>query len=172
MTLPVRQPAPWAALQPKGVTIDGLGVLLPRGTSLDESLSVAITGTDTISEVPVTRWNNLALPAAPEAMETRRRHGGYVLNAQCFANSAFGVSTAEAGAMDPQQRLLFERGYEALHAGQLDRTALNDSLTGVFVGVTFLAFEEELHCSPAGSTVYAATGSALSVCSGRLSLTF
>ena len=71
--------------------------------------------------------------------------------------------------MDPQQRFVLEGGYEALHNARLDRAAILTSLTGVFAGVTFLEFDQELQSSPAGSTVYAATGSGMSIISGRLS---
>ena len=61
--------------------------------------------------------------------------------------------------MDPQQRHLMETGYGALHSADLNRVSLLDSLTGIFVGVSFLAFEEFLIHSPLGLTVFAATGS-------------
>ena len=69
----------------------------------------------------------------------------------------------------PQQRLLVERGYEALHTAGLDRAAVGGSLTGVYVGIAANEFGAVLAASPAGGSVYAATGSALSVASGRLS---
>ena len=70
--------------------------------------------------------------------------------------------------MDPQQRLVLERGYEALHISKMGRAMLLDSLTGIFVGISFTAFEEALNASPIGATVYAATGSSHAVASGRL----
>ena len=71
--------------------------------------------------------------------------------------------------MDPQQRLLLERGYEALHARQLVRSALSGALVGIFIGVEMHDFEVVLAASPQGGSVYAATGSSLSIASGRLS---
>ena len=62
---------------------------------------------------------------------------------------------------------MLEGGYDALHA--VCWANVSTGLAGVFVGVTFLAFEQELQSSPAGSTVFAATGSSLSILSGRLS---
>ena len=71
--------------------------------------------------------------------------------------------------MDPQQRLLLESGYEALHTARLDRASLGGSLTGVFVGIAANEFAQLLAASPAGASVYAATGSSHSIASGRLS---
>eukprot|EP00964_Phaeocystis_antarctica_P007649 scaffold4136_cov60-Phaeocystis_antarctica.AAC.1 len=71
--------------------------------------------------------------------------------------------------MDPQQRLLLERGYEALHAAGLRRAELLGSATGVFLGICSNDFADVLKASPAGRSVYAATGSSHSVAAGRLS---
>ncbi len=71
--------------------------------------------------------------------------------------------------MDPQQRLLLERGYEALHATELRRAELMGSATGVFLGIAGHDFVEVLKASPAGRSVYAATGSSHSIAAGRLS---
>ena len=109
-----------------------------------------------------------AAPAEAAAVASRVRHGGFVAGAECFDSGAFGVAPAEAGAMDPQQRLLLERGYAALHGAALLRAALLGSLTGVFVGIGASDYAELLRRSPAGSSVYGATGSAHSIASGRL----
>ena len=69
--------------------------------------------------------------------------------------------------MDPCQRLVLERGYEALHDAALYRAALGGSLTGVFLGFSGTEFAQVLAASPAGGSVYAATGSTSSVASGR-----
>ena len=92
-----------------------------------------------------------------------------MLGAELFDQLAFGVSPAEAGAMDPQQRLLLERGYEALHGAGRSRAALEGSLTGVFLAIAANDFAEVVRSSPAGRSVYAATGSSHSIASGRLS---
>ena len=71
--------------------------------------------------------------------------------------------------MDPCQRLVLERSYTALHDAPLDRAALGSSLTGVFLGFAGTEFSQVLAASPAGCSVYAATRSASSIASGRLS---
>ena len=59
--------------------------------------------------------------------------------------------------------------HAALHAAGLGRHRLEGSLTGVFVGISAFEFADMLKVIPAGSTVYAATGSAHAVTAGRLS---
>ena len=71
--------------------------------------------------------------------------------------------------MDPQQRLLLERGYEALHTGGLPRSVLSEGLVGIFIGIASTDYAAVLAASPLGGSVYAATGSSLSIASGRLS---
>jgi NADPH:quinone reductase-like Zn-dependent oxidoreductase/3-oxoacyl-(acyl-carrier-protein) synthase len=166
------EPAVFVAASGGSAAIEGTSALLPKAvTSMCAFGHVGTSSLDTIGEVPLGRWNVASLaPGACDAQSTlRRRHGGFVVNAQLLDTAAFGVSAAEAGAMDPQQRLLLERGYEALHAGGARRTALSGGLTGVFIGVEMHDFESVLAASPLGGSVYAATGSSLSIASGRLS---
>ena len=123
-----------------------------------------------VGEVPAARWDRGCFSQPwPEPFASRVRHGGFVHGAELVDNVAFGVSPAEAAAMDPQQRLLLECGYAALHTAALDRSALSGSLTGVFLGIASTEFAQLLALSPAGGSVYAATGASLSIASGRLS---
>ena len=73
--------------------------------------------------------------------------------------------------MDPCQRLLLERGYAALHAAALGRAGLGGGRAGVLLGVAGTEFAQVLAASPAGGSVYAATGSSASIAAGRLSYT-
>ena len=73
--------------------------------------------------------------------------------------------------MDPCQRLVLEFGYAALHDAPLGRTELGGSLTGFFLGFSGTEFAQVLLASPAGGSVYAATGSSGSIAAGRLSYT-
>ena len=72
--------------------------------------------------------------------------------------------------MDPQQRLLLECGYESLHGAWQD-SGFGSSLTGVFLGIAGTEFAQVLAASPAGGSVYAATGSSASIAAGRISYT-
>ena len=152
------------------MAIGGLDALLPLGAgSMAAAESMLACGRDAISQVPLSRWDVAAQPSLPEPIASRVRHGGFVSGAQLVDNGAFSVPPAEAAAMDPQQRLLLEHGYAALHDASLDRVALNGSLTGFFLGIASTDFAQVLPFTPAGSSVYAATGSTLSIASGRVS---
>ena len=68
--------------------------------------------------------------------------------------------------MDPQQRLLVESGYTALSASGARRGSLPQSGCGVFVGITTMDWER---LTEGSDSVYAATGAAMSIASGRTS---
>lgn len=132
-----------------------------------------VTACDAISEIPATRWDVASTQAdLPELIKSRTRHTGFVVGAQLADNVAFAISPAETAVMDPCQRLVLERGYVALHSAAFDRGALAGSLTGVFLGFAVSEFSNIVAASPAGSSVYVATGSAASITSGRIAFTF
>ena len=56
-------------------------------------------------------------------------------NAEGFDNMAFEISPLEASAMDPQQRLMLESGYTALLNASLERSALMETVSGVYLGI-------------------------------------
>ena len=152
------------------VSIDGSSALLPSGaSSLRSSSCTLMCGCDAIVQVPVARWDVCAQPVSPPPIASRVRHMGLVPDAELADNAAFAISAAEVAAMDPCQRLLLELGYASLHTAGMTRTKLGGSLTGVFLGFSGAEFAQVLAASPAGGSVYAATGSSSSIASGRLS---
>ena len=101
---------------------------------------------------------------------SRLRYGGFLTAAvlEHFDNGIFSVSPVEAIAMDPQQRLLLELGYEALHHSHRHVGSCDGGVIGVFVGIQATDFETVVHAQSRIS-VYAATGFAHAVASGRIS---
>ena len=159
-----------AAGDRRAVGVAGAAAALPGGGASQAALSdLAVCGADAVGEVPASRWMLHPSAAADDAVARRVRHGGFLRSLDLFDNAFFGVSPAEAAAMDPQQRLLLERGYEALHCASLRRASLAASALGVFVGIGANDWQTVLAHSPAGRSVYAATGGSLSIASGRLS---
>ena len=102
-------------------------------------------------------------------MVSRMRHAGFVNGTDVFNNSCFHIAKAEAMAMDPQQRLVLELGYEALHTAGYTQASLEETVTGVFLGIQALEFPSLLQGTPAGAGVYSATGTAHAIACGRVS---
>ena len=71
--------------------------------------------------------------------------------------------------MDPQQRQLLERGYAALHGAGATKSSLLGAVVAVGVGQWASEFAGVLMGTPAGRSVYAATGFSCSVTCGRVS---
>jgi acyl transferase domain-containing protein len=84
----------------------------------------------------------------------------------------FGITPKEAKSMDPQQRLLLEVAWEALENGGIQADRLAGTQTGVFIGISSDDYGRLQLGSLAGATMYAGTGSALSVAANRLSYVF
>jgi NADPH:quinone reductase-like Zn-dependent oxidoreductase/3-oxoacyl-(acyl-carrier-protein) synthase len=154
-----------------GEGIAGLSTLLPRGASSLLSATYAVLcGHNAVIQVPTARWDVSVQPPFSETA-SRVRHASFVRGAELVDNAVFAVSPAEVAAMDPCQRLVLEFGYAALSDASINRASLDGSLTGVFLGFANIDFSHILTTSPAGGSVFAATGSSASIAAGRLSFT-
>ncbi|KAL6706945.1 hypothetical protein ACN47E_004895 [Coniothyrium glycines] len=89
-----------------------------------------------------------------------------------FDAQMFGIQGGEAGSMDPQQRVLIEVVYEALELAGLRVEELSGTPTGVYVGVMCNDFSQITYNDLDNVPMYAATGTALSILSNRLSYFF
>ena len=153
------------------IAIIGMGCRFPGGAdSAERFWSILRGGKDAISEVPKERWAVDAYydpdPDTPGKMSTR--WGGFLDQVDRFDADFFGISPREAMSMDPQQRLLLEVSWEALeNAGQAP-AKLMGSRTGIFMGISSNEYAQ-LAAQVSALDTYSATGSALSVASGRVS---
>jgi hypothetical protein len=163
-------PSPATARAAALVRVSRPSAVLPEGVSSHIDLSTMVScSCDGIGEVPTARWALSRLDSLPDTVSSRVRNGGFVRGIELLDHLAFGLSTAEASATDPQQRVLLETAYSTFHTAGLPRTALGGSDTGVFVGIAATEFGQLLERSPVGTSVFAATGSSLSIASGRIS---
>lgn len=89
-----------------------------------------------------------------------------------FDAQLFNIQGGEAASMDPQQRLLIEVVYEALELAGLNMEELSGTDTGVYVGVMCNDFSQLTYSDLDNIPKYAATGTALSILSNRLSYFF
>ena len=126
------------------------------------------SGADCVGEVEAGRWEALLTQDMPAAC----RFIAGIQAVHLFDAGAFGVSPAEASAMDPQQRLLLEAAQQSL---KLTPPGANSGApeTSVFVALSNSDFLSLMHTEfSSRSSVYMATGGAISVAAGRISFTF
>ena len=135
----------------------------PKNCSTHAALWCFCRGSfDSVDEVLSARW--LEGDSGDSFMSTHRaRYLGSLHNAELFDFARFSVSYSEALWMDPQQRLLLETAYEALGVSP---QKLQEEIVSVAVGITNTDFLSLLAVS---SSVYAATGGAISIAAGRIS---
>jgi thioester reductase-like protein len=152
------------------VAIVGIGCRFPGGADDPERFwQLLHDGVDAVRPVPADRWDADAYydprPDAPGKMTTR--WGGFVDDVDHFDAAFFGITPREAAGMDPQQRFLLQVAWEALEHAGIDPRSLNESSTGVFIGI---CNNDSLRRVTAESIdAYTSTGNAFSVAAGRLS---
>ncbi|KAL3926243.1 MAG: hypothetical protein SGPRY_003388, partial [Prymnesium sp.] len=131
----------------------------PGGRSALELFQLVTLGGDAINEVELFRWS------PPKNSPSSVNYAGVLGAADLFDNRIFGVSIGEARAMDPQQRLLLEEAYLATHSANMRRADLHNSGMGIYVGIMNADYARLTD----SASVYAATGTQISMASGRLS---
>ncbi|HEX9307515.1 MAG TPA: SDR family NAD(P)-dependent oxidoreductase, partial [Anaeromyxobacter sp.] len=144
----------------------------PDAVDLASFWSVLEEGRDTVRRVPGQRWDAEAFyDPDPEARgKSYVRDAAFLDRIDLFDAGFFGVSPREAKHLDPQHRLLLEVAWEALeHAGVVP-SALEDSRTGVFVGISATDYAL-LSGRVAEAEAHTMTGTPLSFAAGRLSYT-
>lgn len=131
-------------------------------------------GIDAVGDVPADRWNvDLwydADPDAPGKMSTRR--GAFVSgDVNDFDAAFFGITPREAASVDPQQRLLLETAWHAVENAGLTREKLQDSDTGVFIGISTMdhTYIQAVNSDPRLIDAYNGSGGVHSLAAGRVS---
>jgi phthiocerol/phenolphthiocerol synthesis type-I polyketide synthase A len=97
-------------------------------------------GASGIVQVPSERWDADAFYSDDHTVPGTicSREGGFLTSWRPdeFDAEFFGISPREAAAMDPQQRLLLEVAWEALENAGITASAIRNTQTSVFVGMT------------------------------------
>lgn len=130
-------------------------------------------GECSVTEVPSDRWSadKYYDPDPDKPGKIYCRHGAFLNGIDQFDAGLFGISPREADHMDPQQRILLEVSWEAIERAGISASNLNESRTGVFIGIATRDYEH-FACDMEKIDLYTGTGTAASFMSGRLSYTF
>ena len=154
------------------IAIVGMGCRVPGADSLQALWQLLVEGRETVSEVPLERWDieDYYAPEPGTPGKTYARRAGYVPGPDLFDAKFFGISPREAQQMDPQQRLLLEVSYQALEHARLPASTLREQPVGVFVGISsseyaVLTVGKERQSS---QDAYAVTGTSTNSAAGRL----
>lgn len=128
-----------------------------------------INGNDRIAKVPLERWD-VDQPPPDSKNELNLQFGSFINDVDQFDARLFNLSPAEALLMDPQQRLLLT--YFLSSWQSFADTTLFRRDVGIFVGVSQLDYARIAYETGSALNTYYATGSHLSVTSGRISYSF
>ncbi|WP_158750017.1 type I polyketide synthase [Acidobacterium sp. S8] len=160
-----------AASEP--IAVVGMACRTPGGAETPEDFwKILATGQDAIERIPDERWNADAfydshLDTPGKAIT---KYAGFVRNIDQFDPAFFGISPREASGMDPQHRMLLEVAWEALENAGERADLLEESSTGVFIGISSSDYEQLVFQSDESAlNAYSGSGLASSVAAGRLS---
>ena len=156
------------------VAVIGLACRLPGGIDSPELLWQALLrGDDMITVIPLDRWDADEFYDPEPGVPGRSvcKWGAFIDNHADFDCEFFGISEREAINTDPQQRLLLETSWEAMEHGGLTRTALTDTRTGVFMGLTHNDYTMVAADANALDGPYGFLGNNFSMASGRVAYT-
>lgn len=158
------------------IAIVGMGCRFPGGASSPSKLWDLLNNpTEVAQDIPSSRFNvDRFYHKVGSHHGTTNIRQAYLLseNVREFDAKFFSVPPGEAEAIDPQQRILLEVAYEALETSGHTLSDLSGSDTGVFVGLMsqdyFALNGQDVNSVP----TYAASGTAASNASSRLSYFF
>ncbi|MDB5038827.1 MAG: amino acid adenylation enzyme/thioester reductase family protein [Bacteriovoracaceae bacterium] len=151
-----------AEVSSEPIAIIGMSCRFPGARSVDEFWNLLKNGVDAISEIPADRWNSDLSP----------KWGGFLQGIEEFDAEAFRLSKIEAEKMDPQQRLLLQCSWEAIEDAGYSPSQLDQSRTGVFVGISNSDYLILGVKNSDAVNVYDVTGNAHSISPNRLSYFF
>ncbi|KAF6813194.1 beta-ketoacyl synthase domain-containing protein [Colletotrichum sojae] len=158
------------------IAVIGTGCRFPGGASTPSKLwEVLSKPRDLLRKVPIDRFNVDSVYHPDGAFHGRTNAASaYFLDedVRAFDANFFNMQHAEAEVTDPQHRLLLETVYEALTTAGLRVEDLRGSETAVYCGQMMSDFRDLVNFDLDGLPTYAATGTAASILSNRVSYFF
>lgn len=121
------------------IAIIGISGKYPMADNLDEFWENLKNGRDCITEIPENRWNHPLYYSEDKNQlgKTYGKWGGFLNDVDKFDPLFFHMTPLEADFIDPQERMFLEETYHAIEDAGYSRTSIDNSRTGVFVGVMF-----------------------------------
>ena len=156
------------------IAIIGMSCRFPGANNVDEFWQLLREGRDTVRDLPPERrriTDSLGAPAPGENGRPMWR-GGFLNGLDMFDPQFFGITPREALTMDPQHRMALEVSWEALERAGLAAEQLQNSLSGVFLGISTNDYGNIVRRQGYDNMdAYAATGGSMNVAAGRISFT-
>ena len=158
------------------IAIIGSGCRFPGGADTPSKLwEILKNPRDLSTKIPNQRFNVDAF-YHPDGSYHGRTNAPYAYfldeNIRAFDANFFNIQPQEAEVIDPQHRLLLETVYEALSTAGLKLEDLQGSPTAVYVGQMMNDYKDIVNHDLEGIPTYAATGTAASILSNRISYFF
>ncbi|WTK18391.1 type I polyketide synthase (plasmid) [Streptomyces sp. NBC_01525] len=133
------------------LAVIGMGCRLPGDIDSPAALwRLLAEGREAVGDPPPGReapWAHGDAARTPGG-HTPPQRGGYLSDVSRFDADFFGVSGREADVLDPQHRLLLEVAWEALEHAGLPPDQLTGSPTGVFTGLSYNDYMDQLAGHP------------------------
>jgi acyl transferase domain-containing protein len=153
------------------IAIVGIAGTYPEAQNLDELWNNLLEGRDSISEIPIERWDYSKYKDYINKPDIKlSKWGGFIEDIDKFDPLFFNISPAEAELMDPQERVFLQTSWETIEDAGYTRNLLKDYNVGVYVGVTYghyqmLGVEETLQGNPiALNSAFSAVANRVSYC--------
>ncbi|KAF6803240.1 beta-ketoacyl synthase domain-containing protein, partial [Colletotrichum musicola] len=158
------------------IAVIGTGCRFPGGANTPSKLwEVLSKPRDLVRKVPIDRFNVDSVYHPDGSFHGRTNAASaYFLDedVRAFDANFFNMQHAEAEVTDPQHRLLLETVYEALSTAGLRVEDLRGSETAVYCGQMMSDYRDLVNFDLDGLPTYAATGTAASILSNRVSYFF
>ena len=161
------------SLGSKDIAIIGMAGQFAQSKDLDEFWKNLRAGKDLISEIPADHFDFQPWydPENTRADSLYCKWGSFIDDVASFDADFFNISPREASVMDPQLRLLLQVMYRAAEDAGCPGS-IRGSNTGVFTGVCFHDFHQELDRQGKAVNPHDGTGTAATMLANRPSFYF